>query len=94
MSGAGSDLSSLTLAIADLKAIDARLTALGTAGPPIESDGVDLTAAIRQSQELVRAAIARLTGARTPNEAPVENVGADCRRRQAPGEDQGRQRYD
>jgi hypothetical protein len=70
----GSDLSSLTLAIADLKAIDARLTALGTAGPPIESDGVDLTLAIRQSQELVRAAIARLTGARVPVEAPAETA--------------------
>ena len=84
MSGAGSDLSSLTLAIADLKAIDARLSALGSAESPIQSDGVDLTAAIRQSQELVRAAIAQLSGARTPNQGPVEkseqNAGSAKRR--------------
>jgi hypothetical protein len=71
---AGSDLSSLTLAIADLKAIDARLTTLGAAGLPIESDGVDLTAAIRQSQALVRAAIARLTGARISDEGAIETA--------------------
>lgn len=72
MSVKGSDLSSLTLAIADLKAIDARLTALGAADPPIESDGANLTAAIRDSRALVRAAIARLTGNQIAGEAPNE----------------------
>jgi len=71
----GSNLSSLTLAIADLKAIDARLSALATADPPIESDGTDLTAAIRESQALVRAGIARLTGAEIRSEAPSDAAG-------------------
>lgn len=85
MSVKGSDLSSLTLAIADLKAIDARLSALVTADPPIESDGTDLTAAIRESQTLVRAAIARLTGTEicrdaTPNDAAEQRPGGTKRR--------------
>ena len=75
MSVKGSNLSSLTLAIADLKAIDARLSALATANPPIESDGTDLTAAIRESQALVRAGIARLTGAEIRSEAPSDAAG-------------------
>lgn len=62
----GSNLGSLTLAIADLKAIDARLTTLAAADPPIKSDGADLTAKILESQALVRAAIALLSGARMP----------------------------
>ena len=77
MSVKGSNLSSLTLAIADLKAIDARLTALGAADPPIESDGVDLTAAIRESQALVRAAITRLSGNQVPGEAANEAADQD-----------------
>ena len=70
MSGKGSDRESLTLAIADLKAIDARLTNLVAADPPIESDGVNLTASIRESRDLVQAAIALLAGARIPDGTP------------------------
>jgi hypothetical protein len=75
VSDKGSNLSSLTLAIADLKAIDARLSALVAADPPIKSDGIDLTAAIRESQALVRAGIARLTGAEIRSEAPNDAAG-------------------
>ncbi len=80
MGDTGSNLGSLTLAIADLKAIDARLTALAAADPPIESDGTDLTARILESQAQVRAAIALLVGARTStgatNDAPDQSPGS------------------
>lgn len=62
------------MAIADLKAIDARLTALAAAKSPIESDGVDLTDKIRESQGLVRAAIGLLSGASTSGLSPRDTA--------------------
>ena len=71
------------MAIADLKAIDARLTALAAAKSPIESDGVDLTDKIRESQKLVRAAIVLLSGASasglSPRDTPDQTPGTKRR---------------
>lgn len=63
MSGTEPDPNSLSQAIADLEAVDVRLTAMAAAYPAADSGGSGLAAPIQESRTLVRAAINMLSGA-------------------------------
>jgi hypothetical protein len=80
VSSHGSDPVILSQAVADLKAMDARLAALIATYPSAEASGPDLGAPIRESRALVRAAIGLLSGALLSSEAPTHAPGTGKRR--------------
>ena len=84
MSVKGPNSNSLSQAVADLEAMDARLAALVAAYPRAEAGGPDLAAPIRESRELIRTIVELLAGAQSPNglpnEAPEQAIGGAKRR--------------
>lgn len=80
MGSDGSDPVSLSQAVADLKAMDARLAALVAAYPPTEAGRADPGAPIREGRALVRAAIGLLAGALLSGATPDRVPGTAKRR--------------